>query len=50
MEGEHPLLKETLLSAMGNVDGSRLLDTRLLNLEGESPEAVSEDFVEITLR
>ena len=50
MEDEHPFLKETLLSAMGNVDGSRLLDTRLLNLEGESHEAVSEELVEITLR
>src|SRR3954452_415811 len=30
LEREHPHLKETMLSAMGNVDTSRLLDTRFL--------------------
>jgi hypothetical protein len=28
-------LKETLLSAMGNLEPGRLLDTRYLNLDGE---------------
>jgi tRNA 2-thiocytidine biosynthesis protein TtcA len=36
LEREHPHLKDTMLSAMGNVDTSRLLDTRFLNLDGES--------------
>ena len=31
MEKDHPHLKDTLLAAMGNVDASRLLDTRFLN-------------------
>ena len=35
---EHPHLKETMLSAMGNVDTGRLLDTRFLNLDDESGE------------
>lgn len=34
LEKEHPALKETLLSAMGNIETSRLLDTRFLDLEG----------------
>ena len=53
MEADHPFLKETLLSAMGNVDASRLLDTRLLNLEGEGEaagEITSEELVEIRVR
>lgn len=33
MEKEYPHLKETLLSAMGKIEVSRLLDTRYLNLE-----------------
>ena len=36
MEKEYPHLKETLLSAMGNIETQRLLDTRYLNLEGSS--------------
>ena len=36
LEREHPHLKETMLSAMGNVDTSRLLDPRFLDLEGEN--------------
>jgi len=41
LEREHPHLKENILSAMGNVDTGRLLDTRFLNLEGQeaAPEA-----------
>jgi tRNA 2-thiocytidine biosynthesis protein TtcA len=42
LEREHPHLKETMLSAMGNVDTSRLLDTRYLNLEGETGDSETE--------
>jgi len=38
LEREHPHLKETMLSAMGNVDTGRLLDTRFLDLEGDTRE------------
>ena len=34
-EVDHPHLKESLLSAMGNIDPTRLLDTRYLQLEDE---------------
>jgi len=37
LEREYPHLKETMLSAMGNVDTSRLLDPRFLELEAEAP-------------
>jgi tRNA 2-thiocytidine biosynthesis protein TtcA len=37
LEKEHPHLKETLLSAMGNIETSRLLDTRFLDLDGNTP-------------
>jgi tRNA 2-thiocytidine biosynthesis protein TtcA len=38
LEREHPHLKENLLSAMGNIDPSRLLDPRFLDLdEVEAP-------------
>ncbi len=36
LEQDYPRLKESLLSAMGNIEPSRLLDTRYLDLEGES--------------
>ncbi len=39
IEKDHPFLKETLLSAMGKVDTSRLLDTRFLDLDGGIDEA-----------
>src|SRR6478735_3656635 len=35
LEREHPYLKETMLSAMGNVDTGRLLDPRFLDFAGE---------------
>ena len=35
----HPFLKETLISAMGRIDPSRLLDTRFLNLDEGADEA-----------
>jgi tRNA 2-thiocytidine biosynthesis protein TtcA len=38
LEKEHPFLKESLLSAMGNIETSRLLDTRFLDLEGNNDE------------
>jgi tRNA 2-thiocytidine biosynthesis protein TtcA len=40
LEREYPHLKENIISAMGNVDTSRLLDPRYLHAEGaETPEA-----------
>lgn len=36
LEKEHPFLKETLISAMGKVEPSRLLDTRFLDLDANS--------------
>jgi len=39
MEKEHPHLKDSLLSAMGNVDTSRLLDTRFLNSNSAGEES-----------
>jgi tRNA 2-thiocytidine biosynthesis protein TtcA len=38
LEREHPHLKENIVSAMGNVDTSRLLDTRYLDSEGAETE------------
>lgn len=35
LETDYPHLKESLLSAMGNIETGRLLDTRYLDLEGE---------------
>jgi tRNA 2-thiocytidine biosynthesis protein TtcA len=37
LEREHPHLKETMLSAMGNLDTGRLLDPRFLDLESPAP-------------
>ncbi len=39
IEREHPFLKETMLSAMGNIEPGRLLDTRYLDLDGNSEES-----------
>jgi tRNA 2-thiocytidine biosynthesis protein TtcA len=38
IEKDHPNLKESLLSAMGNIETNRLLDTRFLDLDGKSEE------------
>ena len=38
LEREYPHLKETILSAMGNIDTGRLLDTRFLHQEQTEPE------------
>ena len=37
IEKDYPHLKDTLLSAMGNLEVSRLLDTRYLDLDGRKP-------------
>ena len=37
LEKDYPHLKETMLAAMGNVEPSRLLDRRFLDLEGGPP-------------
>ena len=34
LEREHPFLKETMLAAMGNIEPSRLLDTRWMDVDG----------------
>jgi len=38
IEKDYPHLKETLLSAMGNLETSRLLDTRYLDLDGHAAD------------
>jgi tRNA 2-thiocytidine biosynthesis protein TtcA len=43
LEREHPNLKETMLSAVGNVDTGRLLDTRFLSLDGENAKSETEN-------
>ena len=46
IERGHPFVKETLLSAMGKIETSRLLDTRFLDLDGENatpPEAAEAE-------
>ena len=50
LEQEYPHLKENILSAMGNVDTGRLLDTRYLKLDGEEQKeaAVEELFPIVT--
>ena len=42
IEKDYPHLKETLLSAMGNLELSRLLDPRYLDLEGGKHSTVTE--------
>lgn len=42
IEKEHPHLKETLLTAMGNVQTNRLLDPRFLDLDGSTPMEADE--------
>jgi tRNA 2-thiocytidine biosynthesis protein TtcA len=46
LEQEYPHLKENILSAMGNLDPGRLLDTRFLDLPGAPP--VREAFPIVT--
>ena len=42
-EREHPHLRENILSAMGNINHGRLLDTRYLDPDGEMDEAEGEN-------
>ncbi len=42
IEKDYPHLKETLLSAMGNIEPQRLLDTRYLNLDGDAASQEQE--------
>jgi len=42
IEKDYPHLKETLLSAMGNLEPGRLLDPRYLDLDGGTAEPESE--------
>jgi tRNA 2-thiocytidine biosynthesis protein TtcA len=44
LEREYPYLKEHLLAAMSNVDPSRLLDTRYLDLDGGASAARKDPF------
>jgi tRNA 2-thiocytidine biosynthesis protein TtcA len=46
LEKEYPHLKESLLSAMGNIETARLLDPRYLPLD--EPEGRVEDLAEPT--
>jgi tRNA 2-thiocytidine biosynthesis protein TtcA len=39
LETEHPRVKESLLSAMGNIEADRLLDPRYLGLEDSAQRA-----------
>ncbi|MEO8096496.1 MAG: ATP-binding protein [Acidobacteriota bacterium] len=41
LEQQYPRMKESLLSAMGNIETSRMLDTRYLSLEGEEEVPVA---------
>lgn len=51
IEKEHPFLKETLISAMGNIEPARLLDTRFLDLEGnEEPGFAPEPEKLVTVK
>ena len=48
LEQQHPNLKETMLSAMGNLDTGRLLDTRYLDLDGPpAPETMPRELFPI---
>jgi len=49
LETQHPFLKESLLSAMGNIETSRLLDTRFLDLDGNHDETESSFGALVTL-
>ncbi len=42
LEQDYPRLKESLLSAMGNIEPDRLLDTRYLSLDGESAQSTDQ--------
>ncbi len=48
LEQEHPRLKQTLLAAIGNLDPSRLLDERFLDLDGGASMTSREPFPILT--
>ncbi|MBI3207948.1 MAG: PP-loop domain-containing protein [Candidatus Solibacter usitatus] len=48
LEKEHPHLKENMISAMGNIQPQRLLDTRYLNTEAAGMEEIGGAFPIIT--
>ncbi|MDX1982609.1 MAG: PP-loop domain-containing protein [Bryobacteraceae bacterium] len=48
LERDYPHLKETMLSAMGNIEPQRLLDTRYLNPEAEEEAQRPELFAIVT--
>ena len=49
LEKDHPRLKENILSALGNIQPQRLLDTRYLDLDaGDEPEPSHELFPVLT--
>jgi tRNA 2-thiocytidine biosynthesis protein TtcA len=47
LEKEHPRLQESLLAAMGNIEVTRLLDTRYLNLDGAATSESQADLLPI---
>jgi tRNA 2-thiocytidine biosynthesis protein TtcA len=47
LEREHPHLKENMLTAMGNLDPRRLLDTRFLDVEAGETSAAPPDLLPI---
>lgn len=47
LEQQHPRLKENLLAAMGNLETSRLLDTRYLNLDQDEDRAAVPESEEL---
>lgn len=48
LEKDYPNLKQTMLTAMGNLQPDRLLDPRFINQEGASPApAASEDLLPV---
>jgi len=47
LEQEYPHLKENILSAMGNIDSGRLLDTRYLQLDAPQPEVAPAELFPI---
>ncbi|MBI3666173.1 MAG: PP-loop domain-containing protein [Acidobacteria bacterium] len=47
LEKEQPHVRQNILSAMGNIDTRRLLDTRFLSLDAETTEAGEPDLIPI---
>ena len=47
IEKDYPHLKETLLSAMGNLETGRLLDPRYLDIEGQGTVAPRRDLLQV---